>query len=72
MIQLARIQLTDEMGRELSLRAMDVRLVTEFTGGSVLVMDNGQTLRVTASVTTVHNAIDTLLDEYHTALGDPA
>ena len=72
MIQLARVKLTDVAGREVSLRAMDVRTVTEYSGGSILQMDGGTVMAVSESVTTVHNAIDALFDEINTAVGDPA
>jgi hypothetical protein len=73
MVRLARITLTTDSGRSVSLRAIDVVSAEETAGGgAVVTLDSGRSFAVNETPAQVATAIDTLWDEYTAALGDPA
>lgn len=72
MEKLAFITWVDDTGRDVGCPACEVLLVRETESGSVVTLRTGQTITSQSTVAQMQTKIDTLWDEYTTALGDPA
>ena len=72
MDKLAHIQFLDGTGKDVDCRAVDIQRVEETPGGCLIRFDNGLSMASNNTVAEIHTLIDTLWDEYTTALGNPA
>jgi hypothetical protein len=63
LVELATFQVTEQGGKELTLRAVDFRSAEKVPGGSLLVMASGNRL-VTQSPDDIQTAINGLWDEW--------
>lgn len=70
---LATFTTTDDNGQDLLIRAADCKLLArEHPSGATVYPDAGQPYLVSATISTLQTSINSLWDEYITALGDPA
>lgn len=72
MERLAWITFVDDQGQDVGIAACDIALLREHPNGSVVTTRTGQTIISQSTVAQMATKIDTLWDEYNTALGDPA
>ena len=68
MDRLAFILVVDDRGQDVALPATDVRLIREHPNGSSITLWDGTVIITGSSVSTVRTAIDTLWDEWITAI----
>lgn len=70
---LATFTTTDDKGQDVLIRAADGKIMArENPNGATIYPDSGQPYIVSASISTLQTSINSLWDEYTTALGDPA
>lgn len=72
MEKLAFITWVDDTGRDFGCAACEVMFCRETESGCIVTLRNGREVTSQSTVAQMQTKIDTLWDEYTTALGDPA